>query len=507
MIFSISTVKLINCLFIAAGVGVCVLCFLQITSSVHLRKDVRRCFQALFLLIFLYISTHLARELMNGLPGDGVRFALNAVTFIEMIAAGLMAFVMSILVLTVSDLQKSKRKLAIVLFALIIVHTALLVVGTFTDLIYYFDVSNVYNRADGYLLSNLCPLVMLGIDIVLLVRNGKDIDRRVKTSFWIYMIAPLAAMAIQSFSYGIQFIIFATVGAAVYMFSVMVRNLNEKYSKQQIESSRIETELSMASGIQSDMLPSIFPAFPERDEFDIYASMTPAKEVGGDFYDFFLVDDDHLCIIIADVSGKGVPAALFMMASKIMLANNAMLGKSPEQILKDTNAAICANNREEMFVTVWLGILELSTGKLTASNAGHEYPALRHADGIFELVKNKHDFVIGGMDDRVYNQFELKMEPGSKLFLYTDGVPEATDAGEELFGTGRMLAALNEDPDADPKDTLQNVLNAVKGFVKSAEQFDDLTMLCVEYNGAPKERVRTTTKSGDPEQTEAGVKR
>ena len=249
------------------------------------------------------------------------------------------------------------------------------------------------------------------------------------------------------------------------------------------EKQRINTELNLATRIQIAMLPNTFPAFPDRPEFDIYASMDPAKEVGGDFYDFFLVDDDHLCMVMADVSGKGIPAALFMMASKIILANNAKLGKSPAQILTDTNASICSNNKEEMFVTVWLGILELSTGKLTAANAGHEYPVLRNADGKFDLIKDKHGFVIGGMDGLKYKEYEIQMTPGSKLFLYTDGVPEATDANGEQFGTDRMLAALNEKADAAPQELLRQVRAAVDSFVKDADQFDDLTMLCLEYRG------------------------
>ncbi|MBO7407903.1 MAG: serine/threonine-protein phosphatase, partial [Clostridia bacterium] len=246
---------------------------------------------------------------------------------------------------------------------------------------------------------------------------------------------------------------------------------------------RINTELGLATRIQSAMLPNIFPPFPDRTEFDIYASMDPAKEVGGDFYDFFLIDDDHLGLVIADVSGKGVPAALFMMASKIILANNAKMGKSPAQVLTDTNAAICSNNREEMFVTVWLGILEISTGKLTAANAGHEYPVLLAPGGQYELFKDKHGFVIGGMDNMKYKEYELTLEPGAKLFLYTDGVPEATNAEDELFGTGRMLAALNTDTAAPPEEVLKDMRAAVDDFVKDAEQFDDLTMLCLEYRG------------------------
>ncbi|MBQ3263017.1 MAG: serine/threonine-protein phosphatase [Oscillospiraceae bacterium] len=247
------------------------------------------------------------------------------------------------------------------------------------------------------------------------------------------------------------------------------------------ERERVKTELHTATQIQASMLPCIFPPFPERTEFDIYASMDPAREVGGDFYDFFLIDDDHLCMVMADVSGKGVPAALFMMVSKIILSNNAKMGKSPAQILTDTNSAICQNNREEMFVTVWIGILELSTGKLTAANAGHEYPVLMQPDGQFELMHDKHGFVIGGMEGMKYKEYELTLRPGTKLFVYTDGVPEATNADKELFGTERMLAALNQDTAADPETALRNVRRAVDDFVQEAEQFDDLTMLCMEY--------------------------
>ena len=257
----------------------------------------------------------------------------------------------------------------------------------------------------------------------------------------------------------------------------------ENLTKATAEKERIGTELSLATKIQASMLPNTFPAFPDRTEFDIFATMTPAKEVGGDFYDFFLVDSNHLCMVIADVSGKGIPAALFMMASKIILANNAKMGKSPARILEDTNATICASNHEEMFVTVWLGILEISTGKLTAANAGHEYPVICKPDGQFELLRDKHGFVIGGMDGMKYKEYEVQLSPGAKLFVYTDGVPEATNDQNELFGTERMLAALNEDTGASPESVVQNVRAAVDGFVKNVEQFDDLTMLCMAYKG------------------------
>ncbi|MBR3641552.1 MAG: SpoIIE family protein phosphatase [Oscillibacter sp.] len=269
--------------------------------------------------------------------------------------------------------------------------------------------------------------------------------------------------------------------------SEMVREIDshvEKIRTITAEKERIGTELALATRIQASMLPSVFPPFPDRTEFDIYAGMDPAKEVGGDFYDFFLIDDDHLCVVVADVSGKGVPAALFMMAAKIILATNAMSGKSPARILADTNAAICANNTAEMFVTVWLGILEISTGKLTAANAGHEYPMLRKPNGAFEVVHDRHGFVIGGMDGVRYTDYEIMLEKGSGLFLYTDGLPEATDGQGTMFGEERALAALNAQSDASPNQILKNVRAAVDGFVKDAEQFDDLTMLCLEYRGS-----------------------
>lgn len=262
-----------------------------------------------------------------------------------------------------------------------------------------------------------------------------------------------------------------------------ISDYEENLTKITAEKERISMELSLATRIQGDMLPNIFPAFPEKKEFDIYASMDPAREVGGDFYDFFLVDDDHLCLVMADVSGKGIPAALFMMASKIILANNAMSGYSPAKILEKTNMTICSNNREEMFVTVWIGILELSTGKLTAANAGHEYPVLKHPDGQFALYKDKHGFVLGGMDGMKYKEYEIQMLPGSKLFLYTDGVPEATDKDNNMFGTDRMLASLNKNPDGDAYDIMVTMRTDIDAFVKEALQFDDLTMMCLEYKG------------------------
>lgn len=261
------------------------------------------------------------------------------------------------------------------------------------------------------------------------------------------------------------------------------RSLLEKQAADSCARQRIETELNVATQIQADMLPRIFPAFPERKEFDIYASMTPAKEVGGDFYDFFLVDNDHLAMVIADVSGKGVPAALFMVIAKTLLKNAVQTGLSPKAALEKVNNQLCENNEAEMFVTVWLGIYEISTGKLTAANAGHEYPAIRRADGQFELLKDRHGFVLAGMENVRYQEYEMKVGVGDTLFLYTDGVAEATDAANTLYGTDRMLAALNQNCTLEPEKLLHQVKADIDRFVGSAPQFDDITMLLLQRKG------------------------
>ena len=261
----------------------------------------------------------------------------------------------------------------------------------------------------------------------------------------------------------------------------------ENLTRVTAEKERIGAELDVAAHIQADMLPSIFPPYPDRKEIDIYATMTPAKEVGGDFYDFFLVDEDHLALVMADVSGKGVPAALFMVIAKTLLKNRAQMGASPKEVLESVNNQLCENNESEMFVTVWLGIYQLSTGKLTAANAGHEYPAVKREGEGFSLYKDRHGLVLAGMENSRYREYELTLAPGEAIFVYTDGVPEATDAENRLFGTDRMLSALNAHPEASAQELLGRVKEEIDGFVGSAPQFDDITMLCLVNRNERKE--------------------
>ena len=273
------------------------------------------------------------------------------------------------------------------------------------------------------------------------------------------------------------------VGELAQTFNEMLSDLQlyiKNLSEVTAEKERIGAELDVATNIQASMLPCIFPAFPEHKEIDIYASMDPAKEVGGDFYDFFLVGKDRLALVMADVSGKGVPAALFMVIAKTLIKNRAQLGEEPAVVLERVNNQLCENNEADMFVTVWLGIYELSTGRLTYTNAGHECPAVMRAGGSYELIRESHDFVVGAMEGMPYTRHEITLYPGDKLFLYTDGVPEATNAQEELFGEDRMLTALNRCPDITPKQTLAEVKKDIDEFVGEAPQFDDLTMLAFE---------------------------
>ena len=249
------------------------------------------------------------------------------------------------------------------------------------------------------------------------------------------------------------------------------------------ERERIGAELNIATQIQADMLPRIFPPFPDRHEFDIYATMDPAKEVGGDFYDFFLIDKEHLGLVMADVSGKGVPAALFMVIAKTLIKNRAQMGGGPAEILRYVNDQLCEGNDAELFVTVWFAILDMKTGQGVAANAGHEHPVLRREDGKFELVVYRHSPALATLAGMKFREHEFEMHPGDTLFVYTDGVPEATNAGNELFGTDRMLDALNREADAAPETLLRNVRKDLDDFVGDAPQFDDITMLGLHYRG------------------------
>ncbi len=488
--FNVSVGNMINIIMIAAGIGICGMIILLVSSGTQLRREVTRYFQLFFSVVILYIGSHLARQLLEGQPGPTVHYALYGVTLLEFLASGTMAFLFSGLTLFIASPEKGRSLYSGLFIGALALHTVLMFVSQFTDLCYYFDAENFYHRSGTYLLSNLAHVVMLGGDAFLLVRYRDKFNSRIRSAFWIYIIAPLAAILVQAFFHDVQFIILATVAAAVYMSLVIMRDQMKKYEKQQETASRLNMELNMATSIQASQLPRLFPAFPNRPEFDVYASMTPAKEVGGDFYDFFLIDNDHIGLVMADVSGKGVPAALFMMVARVLIKAHLQNGESPAEALESVNNQLCEGNEAELFVTVWTAVLEISTGRGVAANAGHEHPAIRKAGGEYALQVYRHSPAVATMEGIPFKEHSFRLDPGDSLFVYTDGVAEATDANDEMFGSDRMLDALNADPDAKPEAVLSNVMRGIEAFVAGAEQFDDITMLCLRYNGPVKPEGR-----------------
>ena len=271
------------------------------------------------------------------------------------------------------------------------------------------------------------------------------------------------------------------ISALYYGFADMIEELKlhmENLRKVTAERERIGAELSVATQIQASMLPRIFPPFPDRKEFDLFASMDPAKEVGGDFYDFFLVDDTHMALVMADVSGKGVPAALFMSIAKALLKDQALAGSSPCEAISNVNDMLCEENDGEMFVTVWMAKVDLATGEVVYCDAGHENPLLIKGDGDVEVIKPPRKRPpVATIEGIPYQNFSFKLEPGQTIFLYTDGVPEATNASDELYGMERLVSVLGINGDAMVDDLLRKVREDVDAFVLDAPQFDDLTML------------------------------
>ena len=257
----------------------------------------------------------------------------------------------------------------------------------------------------------------------------------------------------------------------------------ENLKKVTAEKERIGAELDVARHIQASMLPCIFPPFPDRKEFEIFAGMNPAKEVGGDFYDFFMVDDTHLAVVMADVSGKGVPAALFMVIGKTLIKDHTQPEASLGEVFSKVNNLLCDSNSEGLFITAFEGVLDLVSGEFRYVNAGHEPPYICKAGQGYEPYKIRPGFVLAGMENIRYREGQLQLSPGDRIFLYTDGVTEATNGNNELYGSTRLHHILNGNPDASPEMVLAAVKTDVDAFVGDAPQFDDITMLCLKYQG------------------------
>ena len=356
----------------------------------------------------------------------------------------------------------------------------------FFPLCFFVDAQGVFHETDGSILAYIyLPIVVVCSTLCILRTKA---PRRSKVVIALFYIVPV-----------VYAVFFATSNDAslpdaplltiILMYVVLVTDRTKTLAAT-------ATELNMAADIQIHLLPNTFPAYPERSEFDIYATMDPAKEVGGDFYDFFMVDDDHLAMVVADVSGKGVPAALFSMIAKTMLKTSTQATPSPERVLSEVNSALGENNDDGMFVTVWLGVLEISTGRLTYADAGHERLAL-YQNGEWKLLPKACGtplallppdiLALSGEEYRFRNQ-TIQLQPGDVIFQYTDGVTEATDAHNTLFGEERLAQALNSTTSARPEELLPQVRKQIDAFVKEAPQFDDITMLALRYNGGSEKK-------------------
>ena len=266
----------------------------------------------------------------------------------------------------------------------------------------------------------------------------------------------------------------------------MIRDLERYVENLQTitaEKERINAELTLASDIQSHMLPCIFPPFPGHKEFDLYAMMHPAKEVGGDFYDFFMARENRLAVIVADVSGKGIPAALFMVIAKTLIKNYAQAGLEPAEVFTKVNRLLCDGNDAGLFVTAWMGMLELSTGELVYVNAGHNPPLLKRSNGEFEYLRGRTGFVLAGIDEMQYRQSTLSIAAGDRLFLYTDGVTETTDSDRQLYGEERLRTFLNSHLSYGVEEMLRELQAELRDFAGEAPQFDDITMLLLDFKG------------------------
>ena len=353
-----------------------------------------------------------------------------------------------------------------------------LIISQFTNLYYSFDSFNNYHRESGYIICYLFPLSATIIQYITIAKYNKKTNKRIFIPIVLYFTLPIISTIIQLFVTGISLTNITIAGVVIILYSFTIYDANMMLE----EKKKTEADLKLANEIQQNEIPNVFPAFPERKEFDLYANMIPAKEVGGDFYDYFLIDDNHLAVLIADVSGKGVPAALNMIKAKLLLKGTGIHFIDPAVIIAAVNEGFIDNNKNDIFVTVWFGIIEISTGKLTFANAGHEDAIIYNKKNGFNILKTKHGIPIGAMSGYKYQNHEIKLAKGDKLFLYTDGVIDNLNKNNIRYGVSRLLKTLNYNKDNSVRDLINNVKIDLEEYSIGCESFDDITMLCFELN-------------------------
>ena len=431
------------------------------------------------LLLFACFSSSFLDEICWIVNGDVSQIYLNIVanTFYYM-GAPVMAFLFWRYVVTYLGTERKEVKIVNAILAGGLIGAV--VVRLVNPLLgFYFTVSSdgFYHRGYLYSLSNLYSYSTVLLTLILVFLARKRFKKYQIVILYLYAFFPLAIGVFSYFTYGLS--LSSPVIMLVLLLMYCILNVI-----QSRERSISENELQMATTIQEGMLPHTFPPYPHRTEFDLHASMDAAKEVGGDFYDFYMPDNDHLVITIADVSGKGIPAALMMMVTKTIIKNRGLSDFDDcSRILSSVNDQICENNEVDMFVTVWIGVLHIPTGELTYANAGHEYPAIKRNGGQFELIKERHAPPIGCIEGIPYKTNKLTLNPGDIIYVYTDGVTEANNNKGEFFGEKRMLDALNLPCEEGMVELNSNVKSSIEEFIGDTPQFDDITMLSLKYNG------------------------
>ena len=363
-----------------------------------------------------------------------------------------------------------------------------LIVSQFTNLYYSFDAYNIYHREKYYFICYLFPIIATILQYIVIAQEIKKTSKRILIPLVLYFTLPILASIVQLYNPGLSLSNIIIGGVVIILYSVTIYDAN----LMQEEKKKTEADLKLAREIQQNEIPNEFPAFPNRSDFDLYASMTPAKEVGGDFYDYFLIDDNHLGLVIADVSGKGVPAALNMFKAKLLL-KTSIHTNDPAEVLTATNKAFIDSNKLDMFVTILFGILDLKTGKLVFSNAGHEDPIICDSKGFNEL-KTKHGLPIGTIIDYKYENNKITLNKGDKLFLYTDGVTDSVNNRDKSYDISNLLKTLNQNKNKGVKEIVDSVKKDLEDYTKDCKQFDDITMLCFELNDNKKEEHITLEK-------------
>lgn len=431
------------------------------------------------LLLFTCFCGSFLDEVCWLVDGDADQIMVNsAANALYYMCAPVLAFLFWRYVITYLGLEhKNLKTINVILSCGLALAAVIRVVNLYFGFYYTISPDGVYSRGDWYLLSNVYAYVTMILTLILVFLARRRFKKYQVVTLFLYAFFPLAIGILTVFTYGLS--LSSPVIMLVLLLMYCVLNVF-----QSRERSISENELRMANSIQENMLPHIFPPYPDRKEFDLYASMTAAKEVGGDFYDFYMPDSDHLVITIADVSGKGIPAALMMMVTKTLIKNRGLTDFDDcAKILSTVNDQLCEGNELGMFVTVWIGVLTISTGELRYANAGHEYPAIKRKDGKFELIKEHHSPPLGCMEGIPYKEKQLTLNPGDMIYVYTDGVTEATNSDNEFFGEDRMLEAINLPYEGDVSSLDRNVKDAINKFIDGAQQFDDITMLCMKYIG------------------------